>query len=243
MGSDKKVLAGVGALAAALLAAGGIVAVAAIAGFGPFGGDDDDDDDAQVGGSDSNEVVTVEEDDDNGTPGPSADTPGAGPSDIQRIVIEGAEIDVAAVITLGLQEDNRTFEVPTNATQIAAYDFAGVPGEAEKAPILAAHVDYRGQRGPFYTLPEAEVGSAIYIEMADGTIFHYQVESNRDIAKTLLSWEDVGCDPGQCFVSDAITLITCGGNFNPRTRSYNDNIVVRATLVGTVEELPTGPPA
>jgi LPXTG-site transpeptidase (sortase) family protein len=232
MGSN--LIAGLGALGAALLAGGAVIGIALIAGVGPFSDDDDDDDGVSVSQPDTGDAEEAtpdegdEEDDD-------ADTP---PSDapIQRVIIEGAEIDNASVLTLGLQADNRTFEVPTNATQVAWYDFSGLPGEEGKAPILAAHVDYQGQRGPFYTLTEATEGSNIYLVMADGTIYQYRVTSNRDIAKAVLSWEDVGCDASQCYVADVVTLITCGGNFNPRTRSYNDNVVVRAELVGTVDE-------
>jgi LPXTG-site transpeptidase (sortase) family protein len=155
---------------------------------------------------------------------------------IERIVIEAADIDNSSVITLGLQEDGTTFEVPTNATQIAVYDFSGLPGEGDKAPILAAHVNYRGQDGAFEHLTDAEPGASVYLVMADGTVYEYRVVTNRDIAKQLLTWQDLGCDPTQCFEPDVITLITCGGNFNPRTRSYNDNVVVRAELVGEVEE-------
>jgi hypothetical protein len=233
MGTDRKIFAGLGALGAALLAGGAVIGIALIAGVGPFSDDDDDDDGVTVEqpdtGGDDEEATPEEEEGDEG------DTP---PSDapIQRIIVEGADIDNASIITLGLQADNRTFEVPTNATQVAWYDFSGLPGEEGKAPTLAAHVDYQGQRGPFYTLTEASEGSNIYLVMADGTIYQYRVVSNRDIAKSVLSWEDVGCDANQCYVSDAITLITCGGNFNPRTRSYNDNVVVRAELVGTVDE-------
>jgi LPXTG-site transpeptidase (sortase) family protein len=231
MGSN--VIAGLGALGAALLAGGAVIGIALIAGVGPFSDDDDDDNGVSVSQPDTGDAdeATPEEEDDE-------DTGDLLPSDapIQRIIVEGADIDNASIITLGLQADNRTFEVPTNATQVAWYEFSGLPGEEGKAPMVAAHVDYQGQRGPFYTLTEASEGSNIYLVMADGTIYQYRVVSNRDIAKSVLSWEDVGCDANQCYVSDAITLITCGGNFNPRTRSYNDNVVVRAELVGTVDE-------
>ncbi|MEX2238164.1 MAG: class F sortase [Dehalococcoidia bacterium] len=239
MGTDRKLFAGIGAALAALLAGGAVIGVAAIAGVGPFSSDDDN-------GGNTTENQDNNGDDDGGdtivnTPQPGDDDDDdvvIPPSDapIQRVIVEAANIDNASVLTLGLQADNATFEVPTNATQVAWYDFSGLPGEEGKAPILAAHVDYQGQRGPFYTLTEATEGSNIYLVMADGTIYQYRVVSNRDINKTTLSWEDVGCDPTQCFAADVITLITCGGNFNPRTRSYNDNIVVRAELVGTVEE-------
>ena len=234
MGTDNKLLAGVGAVLAALLAGGAVIGIALIAGVGPFSDDDDDDNGVSVSqpdtGDDDDATQEPDEDDDDAGDTPPSDAP------IQRVIIEGADIDNASVLTLGLQADNRTFEVPTNATQVAWYDFSGLPGEDGKAPILAAHVDYQGQRGPFYTLTEASEGSNIYLVMADGTIYQYRVVSNRDIAKAVLSWEDVGCDANQCFVTDVVTLITCGGNFNPRTRSYNDNVVVRAELVGTVDE-------
>jgi Sortase domain len=233
MADDRKILGAFGAARAALVAGGLVILIAATACVGPFSDDDDDE-----GGA---TISTVEEEEgDEATPeeGEGDDEGETPPSDapIQRIIVEGADIDNSSIITLSLQDDLRTFEVPTNATQVAWYDFSGLPGEEGKSPIMAAHVDYKGQKGPFYTLTEAGADSAIYLVMADGTIYEYRVVTNRDIAKATLSWEDVGCDFNQCYAPDAITLITCGGNFNPRTRSYNDNVVVRAELVGEIDE-------
>lgn len=219
----------------AVITVGGVVvALAALAGAGPFSGGDDADR-AAIEATRSAPVPSEGPDEtENQDVIESASPNGNAP--IERIIVEGAEIDNASVITLGLQDDNRTFEVPTNATQVAWYDFSGLPSQQGTAPILAAHVDYGGQKGVFWSLTEADPGSFVYLVMADGRAFKYEIVWNRDIAKSTLTWEDVGCDLEQCFVTDAITVITCGGNFNPRTRSYNDNVVVRAELVGEVAE-------
>lgn len=211
----------------ALLTAG-LLPAAIVAEVGPFSDDDDGGSSASAAAEDGPDTTGEGGDDE----GPED----AEPAPIQRIIVEDAAIDNSAILTLGLQADGATFEVPTNATQVAWYDFSGLPGEEEKAPILAAHVSYRGQRGVFFDLPAAAPGSFIYLIMADGTAYKYEVVFNRDIAKTVLTWEDLGCDPTQCFVDESITLVTCGGSFNPRTRSYNDNVVVRAQLVETLDE-------
>lgn len=224
---------------------GSLVGAAALANAGPF--DDDEEPTrrsrrqveatATAGSSSTAEVVVPPDSvDDEETSSLAGDAP------IQRLIIESAAIDNSSILTLGLQDDDSTFEVPTNATQIAWYDFSGLPVEEERptVPILAAHVDYRGQDGAFKSLVDAAPGTFLYLVMADETIYKYEIVSNRDIAKTVLTWEDLGCDPEQCFIDGALTLITCGGNFNPRTRSYTDNVVVRANLIGEVEatELP-----
>lgn len=234
---NNRLFAVIGAVVAALLAGGAVLAVAAIAGVGPFSDDGDDDPVVEdVTDEDSDEDGSPTEDEDGEPKDPDDGDVPEGDAPIQRIIIDGAEIDNSSILTLSLQDDLRTFEVPTNATQVAWYDFSGLPGEENKHPILAAHVDYQGQKGPFYTLTEAAPGTFVYLVMGDGTIYQYEVDTNRDIAKASLTWEDVGCDFNQCYAPEAITLITCGGNFNPRTRSYTDNVVVRASLVGEVEE-------
>lgn len=225
---QKVAIAGASGLAVIVLLGVGLLPAAIVAEVGPFEDDDD--------GSGSGAAVQAEDgpdttgDDGEAATQPREDAP------IQRIIIEGAAIDNSAILTLGLQPDGSTFEVPTNATQVAWYDFSGLPGEEDKSPILAAHVSYRGQRGVFFDLTQAQPGTFVYVVMADGTAYKYEVVFNRDIAKTVLTWEDLGCDPNQCFVEESITLVTCGGSFNPRTRSYNDNVVVRAELVETLDE-------
>jgi hypothetical protein len=221
---QKVTFAGAGAVAIIVLLAIGLLPAAIVAEVGPFADDDDDAASASQGedGPDTTGAGDLPE--------------GAEDAPIQRLIVEGADIDNSAILTLGLQADGSTFEVPTNATQVAWYDFSGLPGEEGTAPILAAHVSYRGQRGVFFDLTEAAPGTFIYLVMADGTAYKYEVVFNRDIAKTVLTWEDLGCDPTECFAEDSITLVTCGGSFNPRTRSYNDNVVVRAELVETLDE-------
>jgi hypothetical protein len=223
---QKAGLAAASGLAVIGLLVAGLLPAAIVAEVGPFG-DDDDGSGADAAAAGNPDTTGQAGDDENGPP---EDAP------IQRIIVEGASIDNSAILTLGLQADGTTFEVPTNATQVAWYDFSGLPGEEQKSPILAAHVSYRGQRGVFFDLTAAEPGSFLYVIMADGTAYKYEIVFNRDIAKTVLTWEDLGCDPTQCFVDDSITLVTCGGSFNPRTRSYNDNVVVRAELVETLDE-------
>ena len=225
---QRAALAGASGVAIIALLAIGLLPAAIVADVGPF----------EDGGDDSASVASESDGDNPDTTGEGDEDEDAPPEDapIQRIIVEGAEIDNSAILTLGLQPDGSTFEVPTNATQVAWYDFSGLPGEDDKSPILAAHVSYRGQRGVFFDLTQAEPGTFIYLVMADGTAYKYEVVFNRDIAKTVLTWEDLGCDPTQCFAEDAVTLVTCGGSFNPRTRSYNDNVVVRAELVETLDE-------
>lgn len=240
---SRKAIASIAVVPLMLILGAGIAGGAALANAGPF--EDDDDEDAQVSEADASagpgqgeaEVVVPPADvEDEETDPIDSDSP------IQRLIVESADIDNSSILTLGLQDDDSTFEVPTNATQVAWYEFSGLPGEESRptVPILAAHVDYRGQDGVFKTLVDASPGTFMYLVMADDTVFKYRIVSNRDIAKTVLTWEDLGCDPEQCFTQDAVTLITCGGNFNSRTRSYTDNVVVRAQLVEVLSlgELP-----
>lgn len=178
------------------------------------------------------------------SPGAGSPTPDGGDSptpdpnsDILRVVIPEIDVDSSSLITLSIEPDGKTFEVPRNATQVAWYDFTARPGTEGDNAIFSAHVDYQGQKGVFFRLQEVEEGDEVFVFMADGTVYKYRVTRAHNVPKVNLSWEDIGCSAGysDCGVatdgSSLVTLITCGGSFDAQRRSYRDNTVVHAELV------------
>ena len=91
----------------------------------------------------------------------------------------------------------------------------------------AAHGSYDGQTGPFTGLAEVPEGTELLVTSADGSTHRYAVRSTRSAPKTAL-------DRAELFRTDgppALVLVTCGGAYDPATRSYADNVVVTATAV------------
>jgi sortase (surface protein transpeptidase) len=128
----------------------------------------------------------------------------------------------AEVSPVGL-EPNGEMEIPP-ATQAGWYLHGPRPGEADGTAVIAAHVDYGGQRGVFYDLRGLAVGGEVSVTDQAGAVHRYVVVERYQVDKDELPIE-------QIFVADGppgLTLITCGGAFDRGARSYDDNIVVRA---------------
>ena len=128
---------------------------------------------------------------------------------------------------------------PAGPSDVILYDFSqspgwgGMPGGGGNA-IVSGHVDYS------YKLPYVEAnyhGPAVFrglslvsagdvIEMTvDGRVYSYTVQWRRVTLAVGPAWGDLlAHDIGR----EAITLITCEGNFNPATQEYDSRTVVRA---------------
>jgi sortase (surface protein transpeptidase) len=133
----------------------------------------------------------------------------------------------ASVIHLGLQRDG-SMQVPPGAYPVGWYDRSPTPGELGPA-VLAGHVDWGGKPGAFYGLRELLPGDQVIVERADGSVATFQVDRVEDHAKDDFPTDEVYGDIGWA----GLRLITCGGSFDRHTGSYEDNVIVFATLVGT----------
>lgn len=128
--------------------------------------------------------------------------------------------------SLGLRADD-SLDVPGSASTVGWYERSASPGEVGPA-VLAAHVDLRGEAGAFARLGEMAPGDAVEIHRDDGTTAVFAVDRVEQVGKDAFPTEAVyGPTPG-----GTVRLITCGGVFDERTRSYDDNVVVFGRLVG-----------
>lgn len=141
------------------------------------------------------------------------------------LVIDSLSIE-APIVPVGV-ESNGEMEIP-GAAEVGWYRFGSRPGE-EGSAVLAAHVDYDGRVGVFFELAGAEVGAFIEIERSDGSTSRFVVTERAQFEKNSLPFDEIFRRDG----SPALVLITCGGDFNPSLRSYEDNVVVFATPVDT----------
>jgi sortase (surface protein transpeptidase) len=95
------------------------------------------------------------------------------------------------------------------------------PGEIGSS-IIAGHIDSYIGPGVFFRLSELHPGDRIYVLQADGRSAVFRVTAVRRYAKAHFPGATV-----YSAVPDAeLRLITCGGRFDPATRSYLSNIVV-----------------
>lgn len=130
---------------------------------------------------------------------------------------------------------------PIGPSDVVWYNFAalpkygGVPGTGRNA-VFAGHVDRTGHldyagveySGPgiFFWLDRLHEGDIIEVTMRGKTL-RYAVDWAREVPATdNKEWERIlGADVG----ADAITLITCGGDFDRAKQEYASRLVVRAS--------------
>lgn len=128
----------------------------------------------------------------------------------------------AAVAPVNYAEDG-SMDVPPDPDLVAWFEYGpgmGVPGNA----IFAAHVDWGGRPRVFNRLVALEPGDAVLVVDVQGRGFQYLVQSNQ-------IHDAVGAPVEEIFaqtVDPIVTLITCGGRYDPVTREYLDRVVVVA---------------
>lgn len=155
-------------------------------------------------------------------PTPTATTapPASGPVDPARVRVPVIGLD-APVVPVGLRADGQ-MEVP-GATDVGWYRLGPTPGAAGSA-VLAAHVDFGGERGAFFDLRQVPVGAEVLVD-GDGGTRKFVVSEREQVAKA-----DV--DLRRYFTADGpprLTLITCGGAFDRGSGHYVDNVILTAT--------------
>ena len=131
----------------------------------------------------------------------------------------GVEAEVAPVN----YDQDGLMDVPPDPDMVAWFEYGpgmGVGGNA----IFAAHVDWGGRPRVFYRLAALEPGDAVLVIDTQGRGFQYVVQSNEIYDAQGAPVEEIFAQT----IDPIITLITCGGRYNPATREYLDRIVVVA---------------
>ncbi len=146
---------------------------------------------------------------------------------LARITIPKFGVD-APVIVLGIDE-NGVMEAPEDPWDAAWYDFTARPGEGSNA-VFSGHVDWTFEDGPagavFWDLKNLVLGDVISVELVDGASYSYSVISREQVDPDTA---DVQAIVGATS-EEIVTLITCGGQFDPATGHYPDRTIVRAEL-------------
>jgi len=156
------------------------------------------------------------------TPIAQAEAPPASEAPIASMSIPRFGVD-APIVILGV-DDNGVMETPDGPLNVAWYDFSSKPGFGSNA-VFSGHVDYYNY-GPavFWNLKDLEMGDIIEVRLEDGTLYEYGVASRKQYsASNAPIQEIVGQTP-----AEVITLITCGGTFDPSIGQYDDRVIVRA---------------
>jgi hypothetical protein len=141
-----------------------------------------------------------------------------------RIPAIGVSVGVSE---LGLNPD-RTVQVPTDFQKPGWFRLGPSPGQVGSSVILG-HVD--SYKGPavFFRLRSLRVGDRVEVSLADGVVAHFVVRKVAMYPKEQFPARQVYGSHGY----SALQLVTCGGKFDARARSYRSNVVVYTSLVVT----------
>ncbi|MDG4802493.1 class F sortase [Micromonospora sp. WMMD980] len=131
----------------------------------------------------------------------------------------------ASVNPAGINDRTNEFEVPPSVDQVGWYRYGPGLGAEAGSVVIAGHVDSAEQgKGAFFRLRELGRGDTLTATGSDGTERRYRVVAREEYTKTKIPLERYFARDGK----PRLTLITCGGPFDPKTRHYRDNIVVTA---------------
>lgn len=166
------------------------------------------------------------------TAGPSGRVPvNAGTLPADAATVPPAKLSVpaigvtATVNPVGVNDRTGEFDVPPSVDQVGWYRYGPGLEAATGSVVIAGHVDSAEQgKGAFFRLRELDRGDTLTVAGADGRDRRYRVVAREEYAKTKIPLDRYFARDGR----PRLTLITCGGPFDPKTRHYRDNIVVTA---------------
>ncbi|GAA3351975.1 hypothetical protein GCM10020358_83970 [Amorphoplanes nipponensis] len=165
-----------------------------------------------------------------GAPAPAAVAEASEPAEEvapARLRIPELDLD-ATVAPVGVDAETGEFDVPPSVDRVGWYRFG--PGVTARAGsiVVAGHVDSAAQgKGAFFRLSSLEPGDTMTLAGPDGKDRAFEVVARERYSKTRIPLDKYFARDG----APRLTLITCGGPFDAKTRHYRDNIVVTAKPV------------
>lgn len=133
----------------------------------------------------------------------------------------------ARVLRVGVTANN-AMDTPKNSNDTGWYDGSAKPGEAG-AMIMNAHYSGLTQPGVFHKLDRLKAGAIITIEKGDGTTLKFAVKKVERMSASKVPMDQLLVSPDP--KAQSLNLITCAGNYDPRTQTYDERVVVYAAAV------------
>jgi len=155
------------------------------------------------------------------------DGPALPPSPPTRIEIPSVGVR-ARVMPVGRNRDGTVEVPPFEHSDVAGWYKHGPAPGARGPSVLLGHYD--DTRGPavFYRLHKVKPGAKVRVTRKDGRTAVFRVDAKEQVPKRRFPRERVY---GAVRYA-GLRLVTCGGAFNHRGRTYRDNVIVYAHLVG-----------
>lgn len=147
------------------------------------------------------------------------------PTHPRQLVIESLGVN-ANILAVGLTADG-AMDAPATAWDTGWYNQSSLPGAGTGALLIDGHVNNTiGTPGVFFKIDTLKAGDTMQVERGDGQVFTYSVAAveqkkieDVDMAKMMRS-----ITPGK----QGLNLITCGGEYDSRRKTFDDRILVYA---------------
>lgn len=156
---------------------------------------------------------------------------GEAPPAGMRMVIP--RIGVNAPVNVRVVGPDGVMGSPNGRFDVIWYDFGmypgmgGFPGVPKTNALFSGHVDYHPHyTAVFWDLRQLVPGDIIDVYLLDGTLVRYAVQWTAWIPHND-NFSRFAVRTGE----DILTIVTCGGTFDPATRNYSNRLVVRAIRV------------
>ncbi|MFE9643558.1 class F sortase [Streptomyces sp. NPDC006365] len=164
---------------------------------------------------------------------PPAVEPLEGSARPERLVVPSLGVR-APVMVRGLDARGAIEAPPYARAGAVGWYGAGVRPGAEGAALLAGHVDTESGPAVFRRLSELRPGDKARVLRDDGSVAEFTVDDVQVLARDRF-------DAQQAYgVRQSgraeLRLITCGGSFDPDSRTYTANVVVSAYLTRYLTE-------
>lgn len=145
------------------------------------------------------------------------------------LTVEKLGVDKARILPMGVNSKGELM-TPINIFDVGWYNASGLPGGGGTI-ILDGHNGGPHVHGVFKRLPDLVAGDIITLERGDGAIFKYAVVENKtiplDTADAYMAVAARSPESGK----EAITLISCTGEWSQAQQTYLSRQFTRAVLV------------
>ena len=141
------------------------------------------------------------------------------------ISIPKIKISKTRILRMGI-DNGGSIKTPRNVWDTGWYEGSSKPSEATGAALIVGHVSGPTNGGIFYNLYRLANGDEINVTQGDGTTFTYKVVSKEEVPVDEINMNNYLVSKN--IDKAGLTLMTCTGEFNPKTQTFDKRLAVFA---------------
>lgn len=129
------------------------------------------------------------------------------------------------VLKMGVGKDGAV-QTPRTTWDTGWFGDSSKPGDKVGAALIVGHVSGLTTGGVFYNLYRLTIGDEIIVETGDGTFYTYKVVAKEEVPADSINKNNYLVSKN--VDKPGLTLMTCAGEFNPVTQTYENRLAVFA---------------